>query len=714
MVDKIFDFVGDVTNSSPIMIGTSLTFKIMSKGNNRIIWFMRDNFIGDFNVWITDVGENIDVPWKCPSTMAYAARYKIDLSRREPNTGKMSSDISKMMSELSQAYSYRMQNYAKKNPVKMRLEYDILRERQKAIRENYILFKDDPKWYRVDGVNMFHVCATLKYSLATPTTKSYKWLDCNYTDGNFMFSVYTDDIPNTTRNLVIGDFGMYSGEPNQCFLLANSAVIQSNTSYSDFHSGFFLEDEWGVGRESRSNALYSLAYDTMKEKREALKDITKDIDNKKREIDAKKREITQKENEIGIKENEIAKLPDVRSLLNTQIDNVMGDISEKENAIQQVEEQIQVVTDPNELARLYKLKNQYEQEKAQLEQDLADLNDKLAKVEDDEQQLQDELDQLKDELDQLKSELEQLENELEQLEEVLKNGEKAWCIDDDSPYMKILDKALEVAPRPSDYNHTKRNIIPEKYSMDYESYLFAGLRFDADYDKDGDDEYCLKLEEDGEEEWYAFRWHVNKSYLKIYNLYPPYSPSWPVIKNLTSQKQVAWEYQLGHLTYEEFSQTDTPNYFPELDTVKQSYRISDVLKDEFKTFTFFKRSGYGGNSVNHNNNLSQLMPIIWYVQRDDEHHNDWSAIGQSDIINYVNMYNMGTGRLLQPQYPEPQNRYVNYNLWRRRPRWTDWIDECNDVKDSLKSIYGFGGYPGIGFKLNEKEDLDELERRVHH
>ena len=256
-----------------------------------IIWFIR-RYETTFQVWISDTGESQNLPWLCPSTMALAARYKLDLSRKEPSRGDISSGISEMLSELSYCYRRRLKDA--QSAVDMRNEYDILRERQREIRNNYMIFDDEPKWYRVDGVNMFHVCATLNFSKVT-TSLSYKWLDCNYVDGNFMFALYADDVPNTTKSLIVGDFPMYDESARQCFLLSNSFVMQSQTAYPSPNSGFFLEDEWGLRRQSRSEVLHALAYDELQRLRENANDAKTDVASKQKEVDAKQREINNKQ-----------------------------------------------------------------------------------------------------------------------------------------------------------------------------------------------------------------------------------------------------------------------------------------------------------------------------------------------------------------------------------------------------------------------------------
>ena len=645
MIDKIFEFLSDLFDKEPTEedlggSGNSKVFKVLTKNYKQVIWFVTNTPISDFSVWIADANED-RVPWESPSTMAYVANYKLDMPRREPNDSQRASDLAEMMNELREAYRIRLQD---ENLVSTdgdyRREYDMYRVRAEQIQKNYQVFSTNVEWYRMDGKNIFHVCSTLDYDKVVPTEKSYKWLDCLYNDGNFMFSVYTDDIPNSTKNLIVGDLDVYdeASDFSRSFLLSNSYIIQSNKAIGTKHSGFFLADEWGLGCEDRCKALYDFAYEGMKSKRE-------DSERAKDAVKTAEDNVKDKEDEINRK---------------------IGEIAAKR-------EELDTETDP---------------------QRRQEILDEIRQLQEEQVDLEDELDSLNQEYDDKKEESEQSTSDYY------------------ADYEAIYKKAKDCATTEEDYQHNFKDIEPENYRKDEDSYFFAGLRLDVDYDKKGDALYCVKHEWDEEDQWYAFRWHVNVPYLKIYNLYPPYSPSWPVIRSLTSQKQVSWEYQLGHLTYEEYEQEDAPNYYSQFDIEKKIYEVPDNLRNQFKKFEFWKRSFYGGDSVNHSNNVSQLMPIIGYVERDEESYNDWSAVGQSNVIKYINMYNIGTGRVLQPQFPKPHNRYACYNLWRRRPIWTKWIDECNDVRDEVKSIYGFGGYPGFGFRLLEKEDLSSLRGRV--
>ena len=132
----------------------------------------------------------------------------------------------------------------------------------------------------------------------------------------------------------------------------------------------------------------------------------------------------------------------------------------------------------------------------------------------------------------------------------------------------------------------------------------------------------------------------------------------------------------------------------------------------YKPFQCFSRSGTGGNSVNTINNVAIAIPLIFYVERDDEEGDTWSATGQTTIVNYINMYNMGTGTMFHPQQHDAGKLYGCYNLWRRRMEITPWNPKINDEMDEWTEVWGFGGYMGIAFETKLKDDFTELRQRA--
>ena len=76
------------------------------------------------------------------------------------------------------------------------------------------------------------------------------------------------------------------------------------------------------------------------------------------------------------------------------------------------------------------------------------------------------------------------------------------------------------------------------------------------------------------------------------------------------------------------------------------------------------------------------------VRRDPEVLNNYSAIAYSDVLNFVNMYNMRTDRIINGTYPVKENVYNCFNMGYRRNK------------------AGMLGYPGLAFLLYEDNSED--------
>lgn len=91
-----------------------------------------------------------------------------------------------------------------------------------------------------------------------------------------------------------------------------------------------------------------------------------------------------------------------------------------------------------------------------------------------------------------------------------------------------------------------------------------------------------------------------------------------------------------------------------------------------------------GRNVNTLNSISLILPMYFYVKRDPNELNIYSLYGYSNVINYVNMYNMFTDTMKESNYPIDKTKYNCFQIGRRR------------------QAYGDVGYNGIAFK-QEKE-----------
>jgi len=205
------------------------------------------------------------------------------------------------------------------------------------------------------------------------------------------------------------------------------------------------------------------------------------------------------------------------------------------------------------------------------------------------------------------------------------------------------------------------------------------------------------------------------------NIAPVWIQKWNLAKEKSDSeskyngniKVLEWQYRELHCTYECEESTVGVNYFPLLDTQKRSYRQYDPYipgPDPYDDFTGFRRSGTGGNSVNTNNNISECMPLIFYVLRDPDDLDSWSCVGMTDIVGYINMYNMSSGRVLQSRFRDNYQKHACYDLYKRRCKYTPWSPDENEPNPGHKynMSWGFGGYPGIHFKLDDETTENAL------
>ena len=90
-----------------------------------------------------------------------------------------------------------------------------------------------------------------------------------------------------------------------------------------------------------------------------------------------------------------------------------------------------------------------------------------------------------------------------------------------------------------------------------------------------------------------------------------------------------------------------------------------------------------GHTVNKLNNISILMPLWFMVLRDPGVLNNYSTVCRNDVINFVDMFNMGTNRVKNGTYLiEDFNYYDCFHMGSRR------------------AMFGTLGYSGLAFKLN--------------
>lgn len=237
---------------------------------------------------------------------------------------------------------------------------------------------------------------------------------------------------------------------------------------------------------------------------------------------------------------------------------------------------------------------------------------------------------------------------------------------------------------------TEAPIRGEDYDIDYGTEILKMMQVDIDYEPN-------PMEYSVNGNLVGLRVNLAPKHLHKFN---SAKESCPLGKFAgENYKLIEWFHREIHCTYESEESNVGVNYFPLQNPGDiKSYEVYDRYTDDYKSYSGFGRRGTGGNSVNTKNNISELMPIIFYVLRDPDDFNSWSAIGQSNVVCFVNMYNMCTGRTIQSNFRDRYNRATCYILSRRRADYTPFNEDYNDTDNEWSEAWGFGGMTGIAFK----------------
>lgn len=631
------------------------TIKILSKNGKNMVWFVKDPSRGGFATWIGDTIE-IGNPWENDATVGVAGKYRLDMWRKEIDASETASAKAKMKAENQKGYNLLMEEVD--DAVEKRNIHLIWYYNEKKIAKDIEVYKD--VCHRMETTNAFHVGGLLKYS-EVPMVNGFKWLDCLYNDGTFMFTLYSTSVPHITRSLIIGEIETYQPSiSGKTYFMSNSWILKSYTKQGSYNDSFFLEDIVGEDRiPSQQQAIALGEGSFMDSYIDAYRDAKSNENDSKLEMDNKKADWDNKRHKAEEK-RELYNIAKVRS------DQARADADQE--------------TDP--------------EAKADKEEWAEELEATTQRLDDEATELENDADEAEQEYIQARTEY---NNAKDTTESAYQNAKDAYI----DTFTKTL---LDVGTKEDNLHHHVANCVGEEQVVTYNNDIFCAYRLDVDADNTGDAHYSVNGHKT------AFHLHTAPKdlHLRYYDTSARYYPP----ESLTSQRVVSWEHQILHYTYESYESNVGANIYPLLDTVKKEYEIYDTLARRYKPFQCFSRSGTGGNSVNNVNNISTAIPLIFYVERDDEEGDTWSATGQTDIVNYINMYNIGTGTMFHPQQHHAENLFGCYDLWRRRMEITPWNPVINDEDNEWTEVWGFGGYPGIAFKTKLKDDFTELRSRV--
>lgn len=580
MNNEIFNFLGDILNITP----SGSTIRIKSKNEKNIIWFVKRS--SGMSVWITDTSEGIsESPSNLSSTVGVAAKYKLDMHRKEIDAGETASAKADLKKQNEKAYKVMKDNA--KLATEYLSAYEMWYNNNKKIEEDIEVYED--VWHRVSTTNPCHIGGLLKYIF---NSGDEIWLDCLYSDNTFMFSIYSLSIPSITRSLIVGDMNTYQESVSgKTFFISNSWLLSSNYKYGSYGDSFFLRDIVGEGRIPSQERAIALAefldndVDDYWDKRAEEKEAEKEMDSCKKAYDEKKPEV------------EEARI--LANLARSTADIAMANAEAE--------------TDPTTKESKMKIAEELEERAVDAETGLSELEDVLAELE------QAYLD--------AKAEYESAVQAREASYNIFFNK-----------YSTFSDTILAVGKKEDNLHHHTADCPAISKENTYNNDLFCAYRIDVDNDANSEPQFSANGVKT------AFRLHTapRDLHLKYYDI------SDIDLEDMTVPTLYGWEHKLLHYVYENEESDVGANIYPWLDTIKKPYEVYDSLSEEFKSFYCFSRSGTGGNNVNNVNNISTTFPLTFYVERDGgDDLKSWSATGQSDAVYYVNMYNIGTGTTIR-------------------------------------------------------------------
>ena len=96
------------------------------------------------------------------------------------------------------------------------------------------------------------------------------------------------------------------------------------------------------------------------------------------------------------------------------------------------------------------------------------------------------------------------------------------------------------------------------------------------------------------------------------------------------------------------------------------------------------------------NGITLCLPIICYILRDPHVLDTYSVVGSTDILTYVDMYNIHSGRFMDSDFPVQKQNYQCFSVYIRR----------NPGINDTTSTDMHRGFAGVAFKQEMEEEED--------
>ena len=100
------------------------------------------------------------------------------------------------------------------------------------------------------------------------------------------------------------------------------------------------------------------------------------------------------------------------------------------------------------------------------------------------------------------------------------------------------------------------------------------------------------------------------------------------------------------------------------------------------------------------NGITLCLPIICYVSRDPQILDKYSVVGSTNVLTFVDMYNIHSGRMTDSDFPVKKQDYQCFSIYTRRNHM--YGDSTSPTKDT--DI--FRGFAGVAFKQEIEEESE--------
>ena len=100
------------------------------------------------------------------------------------------------------------------------------------------------------------------------------------------------------------------------------------------------------------------------------------------------------------------------------------------------------------------------------------------------------------------------------------------------------------------------------------------------------------------------------------------------------------------------------------------------------------------------NGITLCLPIICYVSRDPQILDKYSVVGSTDVLTFVDMYNIHSGRMTDSDFPVKKQDYQCFSIYTRRNHAYANEFSQTEILDMFK------GFAGIAFKQEIEEESE--------